>query len=201
MKHRVFTATKNDSIKVGVTSNQCDSFYVIAVTINPNPVVSAINGKFKVMPNESTKLYAECDQKDVRYTWTYGNQSKTVDTLVVPASSINGNTDVTVRATNKKTGCYGENWITILYGVGINDVEQVRMDLYPNPTVQMLNLNCEKQVKRIVIYNTLGVEVLSQVVNANTASLNLSSLAKGPYTLRCEFEDGKSAVRRVVKNR
>lgn len=201
LRHRVFSATRNDSVKVGSSINRCDSFYVVSVKINPNPVISSINGKFKVLGNESTKLYAECDQENVTYTWSYGNQNKTVDTLVVLGSSLNGNTDVTVRATNNETGCYGENWITILYGVGINDVEQVRMDLYPNPTAQMLNINCEKPLKRVVVYNSVGIEVFRQVVNASSTTLNLSALAKGAYAVRCELEDGSTVVRRVVKNK
>lgn len=198
-KNKKFTATGLDSVKVGTTIHGCDSFYVLSVKINPNPVIKSIDGKYKVLQGEKTYLYADCDQDNVRYKWTLGDgQTSTKDTLVV---SVNANTDVTLRATNKTTGCYSESWITILYGVGINDIATVKMDVYPNPTAQLLNVSSEQTIRNAVVYTMTGVEVYRQNINAAKATLNLANLVKGAYAIRFEMEDGKSAIRNVIKSR
>ena len=198
-KNKTFNATSMDSVRVGTTIHKCDSFYVLSLKINPNPVIKSIDGKFKVLQGEKTNLYADCDQDNVRYNWTLSDgQTSTKDTLRV---SVNANTDVTLRATNKTTGCYSESWITILYGVGINDVANVKMDIYPNPTAQLLNVASEQTIRTAVVYTMTGIEVYRKNINATSATLNLAALAKGAYAIRFEMENGQSAIRNVIKSK
>ena len=198
-KNKTFNATAMDSVRVGTTIHRCDSFYVLSLKINPNPVIKSIDGKFKVLQGEKTFLYADCDQDNVRYNWTLSDgQTSNKDTLKV---SVNANTDVTLRATNKTTGCYSESWVTILYGVGINDVANVKMDIYPNPTAQLLNVASEQTIRTAVVYTMTGIEVYRKNINATSATLNLAALAKGAYAIRFEMENGQSAIRNVIKSK
>lgn len=197
-KKRTFTETGKDSVIVGKTLDGCDSFFVAAVTIHKSPVISSIEGKFKIIGDEMTRLYVVADQDDLKYTWTYGNKQKDADTLKI---AVTANTDVTVRATNKKTGCYGESWITILYGVGIDNVESVNISLYPNPTVQTLNIGSDQALRSATIYNVMGAEVINQMLSGNNNAINLSALPQGTYSIRVEMENGQSAIRKFVKTK
>ncbi|MBR1792242.1 MAG: T9SS type A sorting domain-containing protein [Bacteroidales bacterium] len=197
-KNRTFSETGKDSVRVGATAFGCDSFYVLNVTINKSPVINSINGKYKVLSGEETRLYADCDQDSIKYTWSYDGKEVVADTLHV---SVNANTDVTLKVENTKTHCTSESWITILYGVGIADVESVNLSLYPNPVAHVLNISSEQSVRYATIYNMMGVEVFGQTINATSGKLNLSALPQGTYSIRIELENGQTLVRKFVKTK
>lgn len=67
--------------------------------------------------------------------------------------------------------------------------EDIRV--YPNPANHSLNLNTNKKIKKIFIYNTSGQLVSEQILN-NTNRVNLTNLSKGIYFLKTENPNIKS---------
>ncbi len=199
-KKITFTKTGSDSIAVGKNVHKCDSFLVKKVTINVSPVIESIQGKYKMLDGESVKLYAKCDQEDVKYKWMDGSKTlSTKDTL--ESDAFNKNTDVTLIVTNKKSGCADTSWITVLYGVGIDEVENVNLTLAPNPTAGNIVINCGEEMHKIFVYNTMGQEIMTQMVSGNVANINVANLSKSVYTVRIELANGKQMVRQIIKNR
>ena len=78
----------------------------------------------------------------------------------------------------------------------IENVSATATKIYPNPVVDRLNLETEKDVLYIRVYNMYGVEV-ARIANAN--AIDLTSLAAGNYLVRVQTATGVSTHRIVKK--
>lgn len=78
---------------------------------------------------------------------------------------------------------------------GIDDVANIRFEVFPNPTTDRLNIECEQAISRIEVLDVAGRTVMSQ--NGNVNSINTKALAEGVYMLRVMTEAGVSAQKFV----
>ena len=69
----------------------------------------------------------------------------------------------------------------------------------PNPTKNYLKLNANKEISKVVIYNTLGQKAFSKNVNTLNDNLDLSDLKKGIYIMKATIGD-KTGSYRIIKN-
>lgn len=60
----------------------------------------------------------------------------------------------------------------------------VEFSIYPNPVLDVFNIQCNEKINRISIYTIQGEEVMLQTTNLN--SIDMHSLASGIYIIRCE---------------
>ncbi len=83
-----------------------------------------------------------------------------------------------------------------------NTIEQIDfssgMNLYPNPSTNLLKITSEQTIQKAELYNLLGEQVLQQNIDAKNAELNIAVLPKGIYLLKLKGS-GWERVRRVVK--
>jgi lysophospholipase L1-like esterase len=75
----------------------------------------------------------------------------------------------------------------------LSDREQEERDrasirLYPNPSGPVLHMDADLEIDRIHIYNATGKMVLDSGINGFPASIDVSQLKSGAYTL-CAYED------------
>ena len=98
--------------------------------------------------------------------------------------------------------CVANNWITITYTLGIDDVETLNVNLYPNPASRYLNVESAEGLSQIVIYNTLGQQVIVRNdINAAATQLDLGALATGHYTMQILTGNGTKATRTFIVNK
>lgn len=202
-KEYEYTTSTKDTIVLAKNVTNCDSNLILTVTIHKSPVV-AINGDIEVSPNNgSTKLYATADQTGVTYSWetdaTHSTSGSKHDTITI--TNINCNTDVTAIATKTSTGCIGYGYVTVLANVAIEEVEDARINIFPNPTTAIVNVECASTINNIAIYNVMGQRLMNVRENNNKASMDMSKLAKGTYTMRIELQNGEIITRNVVVNK
>lgn len=77
--------------------------------------------------------------------------------------------------------------------VGINNTEEVSVNVYPNPTTSIVNIEAEG-LKAVEVLDMAGRTVMTS--NKNT--VDLSSLSNGVYMFRIDTENGRS-LQKVVK--
>jgi len=84
--------------------------------------------------------------------------------------------------------------------VDINEVEleNEKVVLYPNPADDMLRSNHFKAGSKVVIYNSVGAEVLNLVLNND--QLNVSQLNSGVYLVHIIDKQGLRSYSRFIKN-
>ena len=88
-------------------------------------------------------------------------------------------------------------FVTVINQISVRDIEDdvlSKLDIYPNPTSGIININSDN-VKKIEVLDVEG-RILSVYKNTNT--LDISKYGKGVYTLRIELPEGV-VVRKVVR--
>lgn len=70
--------------------------------------------------------------------------------------------------------------------------------LYPNPTGSLVHMNASVDIEEIRIYNPLGQMILDQGVDSLPASIDLSRLEKGAYTLCAHLGDDRGVICRTL---
>ena len=71
--------------------------------------------------------------------------------------------------------------------------------VYPNPIVDMLNVNSEMQIAKTVLYNMMGQEVMTVASDANSMQLDCTALPQGSYMLNVVYVNGQKAAFKVIK--
>lgn len=193
------TPTTAPSQAFSVDTFGCDSLMTLMLTIQKSPVISAINGEWNLNAGDTAVLFPTCTE-GASYKWSYGNQTSTADTLVIP--NVQGNIDVALEATynypENGFACHDTSWITIVTFVGINGIEGTNVSLYPNPTVGQLNIESDQNISEVVIFNTLGQQVLVSRNLGNKSLMNVSNLSKGTYTMRVSLQNGETIIRKFI---
>lgn len=196
------STTKTKTLTDTVNHLGCDSIGKLDLTINKTPEVH-IEGNWYLHPGETAHLKAVYNESDNPTFQWYINESPVPglgekgDSLDVSGSE---NTDIHLQTVSDK-GCEANNWITVTYNVGIDEVETLHVNIYPNPASRYLNIESAEGIANIVIYNTLGQQVMVREVNANATQLDLGSLATGSYTMRMVSANGDEATRKFIVNK
>jgi hypothetical protein len=83
-----------------------------------------------------------------------------------------------------------------IVGIGSNKAELV--GIYPNPSNGALNITAQKEIQSVVVYNSLGQEVLATTANDKLVKMDISSLPNGFYTVRTSI-NGVNTFNKIVK--
>jgi hypothetical protein len=75
---------------------------------------------------------------------------------------------------------------------------QAKFSYYPNPTRNQLNISAAKNINKVELYNVLGQNVLTSVVNATQKQVDISTLKTGIYMMEVTIENTKQSFK-VVK--
>jgi pectate lyase len=75
-------------------------------------------------------------------------------------------------------------------------LESAKLTLYPNPVSIELNIDSDKPIQKVEVYNLSGALVNSQQGNSNT--VNMSSLSNGSYFVKVHTE-GSVTSKIIIK--
>ena len=118
-------------------------------------------------------------------------------------TELEANSDYTVRVANVCAENLVSQWTSADFttvNVGINGVEfDGSLSIYPNPASTMVTLSVSEQMagSTVNIVDVNGRVVMSEVLNAQTLTMNLSDLAKGAYFVRITGEE-TTIVRKLI---
>ena len=82
--------------------------------------------------------------------------------------------------------------------LAVSNFNNVKFTAYPNPVKDLLNINSDKTISKISIFNVLGQEVIAKSINANQSQIDMSNLSQGTYMIKLVSE-GLSKTIKVVK--
>ncbi len=178
----------------------CDSVGRLNLTIHNSPEVT-IEGNWILEPGETATLSANCVMPGVTYAWYVNNANTPASTTSSLTIEPQGNENFDVHlATTKAYGqhkCITDNWITVTTNVGIDDVETMMVNIYPNPTSRILNIQSAEGIAEVVIFNTVGQQVMLTKGGNDRIQLDLANLATGTYTMRISGLNGEQTTRKI----
>lgn len=135
-----------------------------------------------------------------------------INKITIPADAVLGNTRMRILKVNSfsdfalfwPTGASGTYYSGQIedYTLKINDAAlatnenaALRVQLYPNPVVNILTVSTDKKVNSIMIFDASG-KLLKTNLNSN--SIDMSAFSKGMYIVRTEIA-GKIQSTKVIK--
>ena len=194
-----YNVTKSVKVPGGNVAG-CDSNLTLKLTVDKTPEIT-ISGNWVLMPGGNTVLHAESNLPISTYKW-YINNSSTVSSTAdsISLNNVTSNTDVRLDVVSTKN-CPATSWITVTATLGIDDINALQANLYPNPTSRFLNIESPETISLVEVFNTVGQQVILRQANSNSLQLDLGSLATGSYTLRILGENGQQTTRRFIVNK
>lgn len=201
--NETYTRSTNTEITLPDTLNAdgCKVIGRLNLTINYTPHVT-IEGDWTLVRDSvnSTTLTAVCDEPIRSYKWYRNNQLLPETSNVLEVNGINDNVDIHLESTSNN-GCVAHNWLTITYNVGIDELDAVDVNIYPNPATRYLNIESAESLRDVVIFNAIGQQVITRNVDGNNATLDLGGLVSGNYTLRITAANGEQVTRKFIVNK
>ena len=132
-----------------------------------------------------------------------------VQQLAVPTDAALGNTRMRVKkifgTTNYLDPCanasFGqlEDYTLNVTSLGVNDNMKNSVKIYPNPVVEMLNIESPNKVKSVSVFDATGKVVSTYSLNASKSQINLSKLAPGVYVVNIEMENETKSIKVIKK--
>lgn len=117
-----------------------------------------------------------------------------IDNLGTPIATVTNDFDCGARsATTPDMGADEINFLSVN-----NLVNNDRLNAYPNPVNNFLNIKYIDQISEITIFNMLGQEVFAKKINDDTAQIDMSSFNLGTYIVKVSSVNGSNTIK-VVK--
>lgn len=183
----------------------CDSIITLTLTVNPLPVLpDTITGNTRI-GNYGSYLYSINGATNVNsYEWRITNTHWTLTDNHINSVFLqvgqNGTGTLVAKGINN---CgYDEVSLTIYCNVSVDEyTNETQIQLYPNPTNYMLNINIEDAVvpvSKVQLFDNLGRCLLSLPVDANQMQLDCTPYAAGNYLVKFTDVTGRTLDTRKI---
>ena len=83
--------------------------------------------------------------------------------------------------------------------IGIVESENQELNIFPNPANDLLFINLPSSAKQISIVDIYGKLIYSEPALLESHELKISSLASGTYWLKVDLTNGRTALKRFIK--
>ncbi|MBO7491877.1 MAG: T9SS type A sorting domain-containing protein [Bacteroidales bacterium] len=83
--------------------------------------------------------------------------------------------------------------------VGVESHNELKFNVFPNPTTGLLHIECSEPVQQIVIYDLSGRQVAQESAMGAQHTLNVNHLTSGVYFVRIITEDNTSSISKFIK--
>lgn len=81
-----------------------------------------------------------------------------------------------------------------------NVQDALSLQMYPNPTDNIININAKEKIKKISFYDVAGKLITSENYDNQNIIINTSILSKGIYFVKIESINGFESIKKLVKN-
>ncbi len=201
--HQVFTDIAGNVVKgetytiklQGNTSGNYKNNFVVFIDWNQNGILDDAGEVYQVPT--ALQNSTGTDGKEV-----------TMD-IAVPADAVAGSTRMRVKkifgSTNLLNPCMGASYgqaedYTVNVGtLGTSEAKRQNLSVYPNPVVDVLNIDSDSKVSGVTVYDLTGKAVSSHTMAAQKNQINLSKLSPGVYVVTVQTEAGSKTVKILKK--
>ena len=192
----IFIATVTDT-------NNCSAMDTVTLFVSATANLSfTVNSQLFTAPPFAVQFdNTTPNPSNYNFTWDFGdgNVSATNNLTVFHEYLYNGTYDITLIAEDTFTGCIDtllmEDHIFCTGGtIGIDDLKENNIHIYPNPTTGILTIEGVKGIA--TVYDIYGRLVLTTKTN----TLDISNAARGIYFVRVMDEQGRLYSQKVVKD-
>jgi len=117
-----------------------------------------------------------------------------------PLSSTQLLANTTYYATQTINGCRSTASLAVTITTLANqDFDMTQFTYYPNPVIDLLNISYSQDMTSVKVFNMVGQQLMSKVLNANTTQIDMSRYANGAYFIQVTTENAMKTVRVIKK--
>ncbi len=80
-----------------------------------------------------------------------------------------------------------------------DDFKQNKLNIYPNPANDRVNISSSFKIKKVEIFNMIGAKISEQTSDANEVEISLSNINVGAYFVRCTGYNNENATQKLLK--
>lgn len=106
---------------------------------------------------------------------------------------------IKVHGVNPHSAALVDNLVLAPETAGVNDLNAVKVQAYPNPVVNQLNLTADQNLREASIFNAAGQLVQTTKLSGKSSSVNVSALKAGVYIVQVATEKGVQTLKVVKK--
>lgn len=92
-----------------------------------------------------------------------------------------------------------EDYTLNLTSLAVFNVNKSQVKVYPNPVVDVLNIEADSKVNTVQVFDLTGKVVSSHTLDSVKNQVNLSKLTPGVYVVNIQTEKGIQSVKIVKK--
>jgi photosystem II stability/assembly factor-like uncharacterized protein len=153
------------------------------------------------LQNDTAHFFNESTGNPSTYHWTFQGGHPSSSTLKNPPAIIYnspGAYDVTLVVSSAfGTSTLVKTKYVYVGNVGINDLNQNAVTVFPNPVKDFLTIQANSEIKEIYVYCVTGQLMIDQTANSKKVTLNVSGLKTGIYSLKAILDNG-TIIKKVV---
>jgi GH35 family endo-1,4-beta-xylanase len=82
--------------------------------------------------------------------------------------------------------------------VGVSELSESALKVYPNPATNDLNIDYDKAPYNVLLFNSVGVLIQSEVAENPSHKMNVGHLNKGFYLIRIQDKENNTVTRKVI---
>ena len=181
----------NNYIATSSNGNDCD--YSASIQVYDTIVLNAAITNASSGTNGAIDLSVTGGNSNYTFDWDNDGTGDFDDTEDL-SSLANGTYSVVV---NDGIGCYTSQTFILDGTIGINDFEESELQIFPNPSTGIVNIETSIKIDYIKIYDYTGKTV--RIINGKTSQIDLSNVNKGIYFIEIANTEKKSIVKLMIK--
>jgi len=185
------------------------------LTINVNPVNDAptvaetiedmnVDMNAENLEIDLSNVFDDIDGDDLEITVSNNTNENVVQTTInsntLTLSFVqdqHGSAEITMMASDESVSVSTSFNVTVNNTTGIDDIENITIKVYPNPVQDILSVDFDFGIERIVIYNSIGnIQKIVNPKNINNCKINVSDLPTGTYFI--SFESKNSRITKTI---
>jgi len=176
------TINLNDNVMIKLTQTPyygCPVIDSVEITVNPNPVVSVDTFEDVCL---DTPIFTISEGTPIG--GIYSGVGVSANSFS-PSDAGLGTHTITYTYTDAN-GCSGSADATVMVSecLGLNNAEVSKIQVYPNPATDFINVKSEQLIERIEVYQMNGNLVNVTNPNSTSSEINVTNLSSGLYMLR-----------------
>ncbi len=185
-----FTPSSSNTYNViGTDVNGCENTASITVTVNALPDNTTNVTGFVITSNET----------GATYQWINCSTNAAISGEIAQSYTATANGDYAVVVT--KNTCSDTSACVTISTIGINELTESNLiQVNPNPNNGSFVITTTRDVKKIIIIDILGKELMSFNPTASSTSVNLEAQPNGVYFIKAIPENAQTVKRFVIAN-
>jgi hypothetical protein len=169
-----------------VSVGGCDSILTLTLTVNALP-----------QPTITQNANTLSTQTFNNYQWQLNNNNISGANAQNYTATQSGS--YTVRVTDAN-GCSNTSSAVNVTISSVSELVDFRSVIYPNPTTNVLNIECSEEIQAIEVVDITGRVIITENnLSTRNAQLATDILAEASYFIHIKTTNGKTAVRSFVK--